>query len=115
MPLKWLSSYLIGRQQYVNFQNTDSDKMFIKHGVQLGSILGPLLFLVFTNDLHIVSSVLSCILFADDSNLLISGTNHKQIIKIMKGEFEKITWWFKSNNLCLNINKTNFMFFCSQK
>ena len=110
VPLKWLSSYISGRQQYVNSQNTDSDKMFIKRGVPQGSILGPLLFLVFINDLHNVSSVLSYILFADDSNLLISGTIFKQILKIMNDELEKIIWWFKSNNLCLNVNKTNFMF-----
>ena len=44
VPLKWLSSYLSGRQQYVNFQNIDSDKMFIKRGVPQGSILAPLFF-----------------------------------------------------------------------
>ena len=77
-------------------------------------ILGPLLFLVFINDLHNVSSVLSYILFADDSNLLISGTYFKQILKIMNDELEKITWWFKCNSLCLNVNKTNFMVFAAK-
>ena len=63
--------------------------MFIKHGVQQGWILGPLLFIVFINDLHNVSSVLNYISFADDSNLLIGGTNFKQILKIMNDELEK--------------------------
>ena len=114
VPLKCFSSYLTGRQPYVNFQNTDSDKMFVKRGVPQGSILGPLLFLVFINDMHNVSSVLSYILFADDSTLLISETNFKKLIKIMNDELEKITRWFKSNSLCLNVNKTNFMVFAAK-
>ena len=88
--------------------------MLTKRGVPQGSIIDPLLFLVFINDLQNVSSVLSYILFADDYNLLISGTNFRQILKIMNEELEKITWWFKSDSLCLNINKTNFMFFAAK-
>ena len=58
VPLKWLSSYL-WQTTICNFQNTDSHKMFIKCGVPQGSIFHPLLFLVFINDLHNVSNVLS--------------------------------------------------------
>ena len=87
--------------------------MFIKRGVPQGTVLGPLFFLVFINDLHNVSSALSYTLFADDSNLLISGTNFKHL-KIMKDDLEKNTWWFKSNSLYLNVNKTNFMVFAAK-
>ena len=66
------------------------------------------------NDLHNVFSVLSYISFADDSHLPTSGTNLKQILKIMNDEMEKITWWFKSNSLCLNVDKNNFMVFASR-
>ena len=89
--------------------------MFIKRGVPQGSILGPLLFLVFIHDLHNVSSMRSYILFADDSNLLISGINVKQILKIMNDELEKITWWLKRYSLCLNVNKTNFVVIAAKK
>ena len=88
--------------------------MFTKRGVLQGSILDPLLFLIFINDWQNVSSLLSYISFADDSNLLISGTNFRQILKIMNEELEKITWWFKSDSLCLNVNKTNSMVFAAK-
>ena len=109
------SCYRTGRQQYVNFQSTDSDKMFIKGGVTQGSNLGTLLILVFINELHTVSSAFSsCILFADDSNFIISGTDFKQILKTMNGELEKITGWLKSNNSCLNVHESNFMVFATK-
>ena len=88
VPLKRLFNYLSDKQQYVNFQNTESDKMFIKRGVPQGSILDPLMFLGLINDLHNVSNMLSYISFADDSNLLFSGTNFKQILKNMNEELE---------------------------
>ena len=87
--LKLLSNHPSGKQQYVDFQNIDADQMFIKHGVPQGSILGALFFLIFINNLHNVPSVLSYISFADDSNLLISGSNFKQLLKTMNDELEK--------------------------
>ena len=65
--LEWFSSYLSNRYQYVVYNNCKSDSKLIKYGVPLGSILGPLLFLFFTNDLPV--SIFMPIVFTDDTNI----------------------------------------------
>ena len=67
--LRWLKSYLSNRQQYVEFNGVSSESLEIKCGVSQGSILGPLLFLLYTNDLCNASKVVDFIIFADDRNL----------------------------------------------
>ena len=71
--LKWLSNYLQIRKQYVFYNNTKSDYKPISCGVPQGSILGPLLFLLYINDITNVSNKLFLLLFADDSNAFITG------------------------------------------
>ena len=73
--LQWLDSYLANRKQYVNINYVDSDMLDVKCGVPQGSILGPTLFSLYINDLHNVSKILNFILFADDTNIFISGKN----------------------------------------
>ena len=68
-PLKWFKSYLSGRQQFTEIDDTLSDIGYIKCGVPQGSILGPLLFLIYTNDIVNSSTILKFFLFADDTTL----------------------------------------------
>jgi len=111
----WLKDYLNQRQQYVSFVNTESDKTMIRCGVPQGSILGPLLFLLYINDLVNTSQTLMPILFADDTNIFLSGKSLQDMINTMNNELEKIVEWLKANKLSLNVKKTHYMVFRSQR
>ena len=83
----WFSDYLKNRQQFVQFNGCHSSHHFIKYGVPQGSILGPLLFLIYINDMCDVSKVLDFILFADDTNIFFSHKNMNVIEKTLNEEF----------------------------
>ena len=70
ISLKWFHSYLLGRSQYVVFNGSQSDVMKLSTGVPQGSVLGPLLFIIYMNDIHMASKCFKTILYADDTNLL---------------------------------------------
>ena len=76
----WFYSYLSNRSQSVNYNDHESDLKMMKCGVPQGSILGPLLFLIYTNDLPSVSKYFMPILFADDTNLFCIGPNLHDIV-----------------------------------
>ena len=109
--LQWLKSYLSNREQYVCFDGADSDRKRIKCGVPQGSILGPLLFLIYINDLASVSGNLFSLLFADDSNMFITGQNPDSLIETMNVEMIKVVDWLNINKLSLNLKKTHFIIF----
>ena len=111
VALEWFQSYLSDRKQYVCFEGENSVEMTITCGVPQGSILGPLLFLLYINDIANVSNVLYCILFADDSNVFLTGKNINDMVATMNIELSKLVQWLKVNRLSLNISKTKFMVF----
>ena len=76
-----------------------------------GSILGPLFFLLYINDLNNVSTVIELILFADDTNLFMSHKDPVYLAASLNSELNKLSAWFKANKLSLNLKKTNFMLF----
>ena len=112
--LSWFKSYLSRRLQYVTYNGSQSSQQMIKCGVPQGSILGPLLFLIYINDLYIVCKSTEPVLFADDTNLFSSGSNAISLQDRVNNDLAIIAEWPKVNELSLNIRKTHFMCFSAK-
>ena len=108
-PLKWFTSYLDHRKQFLTIGDTQSTIRTIKCGIPQDSTLGPLLFLLYINDIVNSSDKLSFCLFADDTNIFVSSRNHKELESTMNQELKKVKNWCDINKLSINLKKTNFM------
>ena len=109
VALDWFKSYLTDRKQFVRYQMHDSDYKTIECGVPQGSILGPLLFILYVNDIVNTTSLLESILFADDTTLLFSHPNIELQNDLINKELSEICNWFQANKLSVNASKTNYM------
>ena len=104
-------SYLSNRKQYVFFNGHASEQRSISCGVPQGSVLGPLLFLIYINDLPNFSDVLKSFLFADDTNIYYEADNLHDLEFIVNKELKGLHQWLSVNRLAHNISKTNFVIF----
>ena len=111
--LDWFKSYLTNRTQLTLVGDKLSDIGYIQHGVPQGSVLGPLLFLLYINDITKSSNVLKFFLFADDTAVYISDKNNPETEAKLNNELSKVSDWLAANKLSLNISKSNFMHFHS--
>ena len=113
--LKWFESYLTDRKQYVFCNGVVSDTVSISCGVPQGSVLGPLLFLLYINDLPNISSKLQFFLFADDTNIYYESDDLKELEKTVNRELKLLSLWLNLNRLALNVTKTSFVIFRSNR
>ena len=102
-----IGSYLLNRQQTVYIAQESSAMRLVKSGVPQGSVLGPLLFIIYINDLHfkLLRSIVQ--LFADDTCLLLSNICKKTLQDEAKTELENLHLWMDANKLTLNSSQSN--------
>lgn len=114
LALDWFRSYLDNRRQCVRVGSSYSDYGSISFGVPQGSVLGPVLFVLFVNDIANVSAILKTILFADDTTVSAAGSNFHELCNIVDSELEVVTSWSISNKLSLNPDKTGAILFSNR-
>ena len=107
--IKLIENYLTDRSIRVNINNTLSKKKSITVGVPQGSVLGPLLFIMYTNDMSLLKLHSSSWLFADDTTIALDGTSIIDIINKIQEDLAKIIEWLNSNKLLINLKKSQIM------
>ena len=113
--LKWLRSYLSDRKQYVSVNNSDSSMTKITYGVPQGSILGPLLFIIYINDIPEISTIAKFILYADDANIIVTANTIEEVYNQIVSLIDNLEDWVHCNGLTLNLKKTKYLIFSRSK
>jgi len=111
--LSWFKSYLYHRFQYTVINGEQSSLKCIITGVPQGSILGPWLYLLYVNDIFSIQNGTKCVLYADDTTLIVSASSLCTLINIAKNAFSDYSQWFSANYLALNAKKTKCLIFGS--
>ena len=108
---KWFESYLVNHKLFVSINGFESRTSSIKCDVPQGSVLGPLLFLKYINDLHVAIKHCKVHHFADDTNLLIINKSLKRLNKLLNIDLKNLTNWLNANKISLNVSKTELIIF----
>ena len=115
LALNLLKSYLTNRKQYVTVDGNKSQTQEMTIGVPQGSVLGPLLFLIYINDLPLSIKKMNAILFADDTTLFTSHSDLNTLSKNMSDDLQMVSEWLIANQLTLNISKTHYIIFSTRE
>jgi len=113
--LKIIISYLTNRMQCVPIKEAQSSMLPVKCEVPQGSILGPLLYLIYIDDIQSSSNILKFVLFADDTIVFLSSPNFLSLVQSINNEPALLSDWFKANKLSPNVAKTKYLLFGSKK
>ena len=115
LALDWFRSYVSNRRQFVSYKFHHSLEQPITCGVPQGNVLGPLLFIIYINDICRSSDDMSFCLFADDTSLIYNHHHVDTAIHNINAELVKISGWLISNKLSINLLKTNYIIFCPRQ
>ena len=111
IELDWFQNYLTDRKQLVSFGKEISDPCLVTSGVPQGSILGPLLFVLFVNDLPVVLERCQVLMYADDTVMYFTASNAQEISSTLNSEHAKANDWLVDNSLFIHQGKTECVFF----
>ena len=112
---EWFTSYLSNRKQYVSINGYHSNLADVKFGVPQGSVLGPLLFLIYINDLNQALKFCKIHHFADDTNLIHFSKSVNRLNKHVNLDLKNLTYWLNANKIALNVKKTELKIFKHQR
>ena len=112
---QWFKSYLTGRQQYTTIAHQTSDLCNMNYGVLQDSVLGPLLFLLYIDDLNQAILHFKVHHFADDTNFLYASHSLKKLNKTINCDLSNLVQWLRKNKISLNVSKTELIIFRSSK
>ena len=107
---EWFKSCLAQRKQYVYYKKHKSESKAVSVGIPQGSVLGPLLFIIYCNDMPKLLKYCSSVIFADDTTIYHAGTNQTEVYRKMNSDLETLSDWFKANKLSVNASKLNMWF-----